>query len=517
MQRCSSSTAKGFTQLSSATNSTSETLAATPKAVKAAYDLANGKYTAQDATTARKGLVQLSSATNSTSETLAATPKAVKAAYDLANGKYTAQDATTARKGLVQLSSVTNSDSETLAATPKAVKTAYDLANGKYTAQDATTARKGLVQLSSATNSDSETLAATPKAVKSAYDNAEKRLQKDQNGADIPGKDTFTKNIGACRAYSGALSTEAGNWTTAQFIDWLESQGAFNHPYWMCKCSWSYGNNKIITDTDCGTIHLAGCVIEVMGVKAAMASVCQKLRAFGYISAWGCKTISEVKAYRQNFSQRELMVIWPDFLAWDTVSSTTATAYATAHALGLRAKIDQEQGWHKTLSNVGVNGVTGISASVFWDLQESGTDADLLNESGVTTLIRRDGFRFWGNRTCSDDPLFLFENYTRTAQVLADTMAEAHMWAVDKPITATLIRDIVDGINAKFRELKTNGYIVDATCWFSEESNDAETLKAGKLYIDYDYTPVPPLENLTLRQRITDKYLANLVTSVNSN
>ncbi|EFD9661202.1 tail fiber protein [Escherichia coli] len=263
-------TAKGFTQLSSATNSTSETLAATPKAVKAAYDLANGKYTAQDATTTRKGLVQLSSATNSDSETLAATPKAVKAAYDLANGKYTAQDATTARKGLVQLSSATNSDSETLAATPKAVKTAYDLANGKYTAQDATTARKGLVQLSSATNSDSETLAATPKAVKSAYDNAEKRLQKDQNGADIPGKDTFTKNIGACRAYSGALSTEVGNWTTAQFIEWLDSRGAFNHPYWMCKCSWSYGNNKIITDTGCGTIHLAGCVIEVMGNKGAM-------------------------------------------------------------------------------------------------------------------------------------------------------------------------------------------------------------------------------------------------------
>ncbi|EMX14921.1 tail fiber protein [Escherichia coli] len=263
-------TARGFVQLSSATNSTSETLAATPKAVKAAYDLANAKYTAQDATTARKGIVQLSSTTNSTSETLAATPKAVKAAYDLANGKYTAQDATTARKGLVQLSSATNSDSETLAATPKAVKTAYDLANGKYTAQDATTARKGLVQLSSAINSDSETLAATPKAVKSAYDNAEKRLQKDKNGADIPGKDTFTKNIGACRAYSGALSTEGGDWTTAQFIEWLDSVGAFNHPYWMCKGSWSYANNKLITDTGCGNIHLAGAVIEVMGIKSAM-------------------------------------------------------------------------------------------------------------------------------------------------------------------------------------------------------------------------------------------------------
>ncbi|WP_244572238.1 phage tail protein, partial [Escherichia coli] len=144
------------------------------------------------------------------------------------------------------------------------------LANGKYTAQDATTAQKGIIQLSSATNSTSETLAATPKAVKTAYDNAEKRLQKDQNGADIPGKDTFTKNIGACRAFGGSVSTTTGNWTTAQFIEWLDSQGAFNHPYWMCKGSWSYGNNKIITDTDCGNIHLAGAVIEVMGIKSAM-------------------------------------------------------------------------------------------------------------------------------------------------------------------------------------------------------------------------------------------------------
>ncbi|MEB6046754.1 tail fiber protein [Escherichia coli] len=123
--------AKGFVQLSSATNSVSETQAATPKAVKAAYDLANGKYTAQDASTTRKGLVQLSNATNSTSETQAATPKAVKAAYDLANAKYTAQDATTAQKGIVQLSSATNSTSETLAATSKAVKAVMDETNKK--------------------------------------------------------------------------------------------------------------------------------------------------------------------------------------------------------------------------------------------------------------------------------------------------------------------------------------------------------------------------------------------------
>ena len=168
--------AKGFTQLSSAIDSASEVLSATPKAVKTAYDLANGKYTAADATTARKGIVQLSSATDSLSELLAATPKAVKTAYDLANAKYTAVDATTARKGLVQLSSAIDSVSEVLAATPKAVKVAYDLANGKYTAADATTTQKGIVQLSNATDSTSETLAATSRAVKAANDNASGRV-----------------------------------------------------------------------------------------------------------------------------------------------------------------------------------------------------------------------------------------------------------------------------------------------------------------------------------------------------
>ncbi|HDP6526602.1 TPA: hypothetical protein P6262_002836 [Escherichia coli] len=97
-------------------------------------------------------------------------------------------------------------------------------------------------------------------------------LQKNQNGADIPGKDTFTKNIGACRAYSSWLNIGGDNqtWTTAQFISWLESQGAFNHPYWMCKGSWAYANNKVITDTGCGNICLAGAVVEVIGTRGAM-------------------------------------------------------------------------------------------------------------------------------------------------------------------------------------------------------------------------------------------------------
>ena len=249
-------------------------------------------------------------------------------------------------------------------------------------------------------------------------------------------------------------------------------------------------------------------------VVSKLVTVAQSLRGFAYASAFGCKTIEEVLEYRKNFSQRELMLLFPDYLAWDTVKNAEATAYASARALGLRAKIDQEIGWHKTLSNIGVNGVTGISADVSWDLQDPATDAGLLNENDITTLIREDGFRFWGSRTCSDDPQFAFENYTRTAQVLADTMAEAHMWAVDKPLTPTLVKDITDGVNAKMRSLTTNGYLLGGECWLDPDANDKDDLKSGKLAIDYNYTPVPPAENITFKQRITDSYLMDFSSKI---
>ncbi|WP_275554197.1 phage tail sheath protein [Mixta sp. Marseille-Q2659] len=255
---------------------------------------------------------------------------------------------------------------------------------------------------------------------------------------------------------------------------------------------------------------------DTQAVATELLSVAQSLRGFAYLTAYGCKTVEEAIAYRANFSQREGMLIWPDFINFDTVLNADATAYATARALGLRAKIDQQTGWHKTLSNVGVNGVTGISADVFWDLQDPATDAGLLNQNDVTTLIRQDGFRFWGSRCLSDDPLFAFENYTRTAQVLMDTMAEAQMWAVDGALNPSLARDIIESIRAKLRSLVSQGYLIGADCWLDESVNDKDTLKAGKLTIDYDYTPVPPLENLMLRQRITDQYLVNFASQVSA-
>ena len=255
--------------------------------------------------------------------------------------------------------------------------------------------------------------------------------------------------------------------------------------------------------------------LDSLPVAAALIATAQQLRGFAYVSAWGCKTKEEVAAYRANFGAREAMVIWPEFQHWSTASNATVTTSAVARALGLRAKIDQEIGWHKTLSNVAVNGVTGISADVFWDLQNPATDANYLNSREITTLINENGFRFWGSRTTSDDPLFAFENYTRTAQILADTMAEAHMWAVDKPLHPSLVRDIIEGVNAKFRELTGAGYLIGGKCWYPNDANEKDTLKAGKLFLDYDYTPVPPLEDLTLRQRITDRYLMDFASKIN--
>lgn len=252
--------------------------------------------------------------------------------------------------------------------------------------------------------------------------------------------------------------------------------------------------------------------LDTLPVATELVAIAKQLRGFAYVRADGAETKEAAVTYRDNFGDREVMVIWPDFLAWDGAANSATPA--VARALGLRAQLDEDYGWHKTLSNVPVQGVTGISKDVFFDLQDPSTDAGFLNAAEVTTLVRRDGYRFWGSRTCSADPLFAFENYTRTAQVLADTMAEAHFWAVDKPMNPSLARDIIAGINAKFRELRGLGYIIDGSAWYDESVNDAVTLKDGKLYIDYDYTPVPPLENLQLRQRITDRYLADFATRI---
>lgn len=254
--------------------------------------------------------------------------------------------------------------------------------------------------------------------------------------------------------------------------------------------------------------------LDTQAVATELVTIAKKLRAMAYAYAWSCQTKEEVVTYRDAFAARELMLIWPNFVAFNTDTATTEVVPAVAVAMGLRAKIDNEIGWHKTLSNVAVNGVTGIDADVTWDLQDPSTDAGYLNSNEITTLIQHDGFRFWGSRTCSDDPLFAFENSTRTAQVMADTIAEANFWASDKPMHGSLVTDMLESIKAKQREWTRLGYLMGGDAWYDPELNNKDTLKAGKFYIDYDYAPVPPLEDLTFRQRITDSYLADFASTI---
>jgi len=253
--------------------------------------------------------------------------------------------------------------------------------------------------------------------------------------------------------------------------------------------------------------------LDTQPVAAELISIANSLRGFAYISAHGATTKEEAVTYRGNFGDDRAMVLWPGLKVWNTLDDAEAVESPVARALGLRAKLDHEQGWHKTLSNEPIQGVIGTEYDVHFDLRSPDTTAGYLNASEVTALIRKDGFRFWGSRTCSADPLMAFESAVRTRDILGDTVADSHMWAIDKPMSKVLIQDLLEGINAKLREMKLNGWIVDGVAFLPDGKNTQTTLQDGKLYIDFDYSPVPPLENLLLTQRLNNSYLVQLVSA----
>lgn len=182
-----------------------------------------------------------------------------------------------------------------------------------------------------------------------------------------------------------------------------------------------------------------------------------------------------------------------------------------ATALAMRALIDDTYpaSFTKSISNIPVPGVAGIKEPRTWDLEDPNTEVGYLNANEVTSVIQHQGFRFWGNRTCSSDPRFAFETGVLTAQWLLDTIIEGCFPFVDQPLTPVLVRDIIDSINAKLRATISQGWLLGATCWYNDDLNNAQDLSQGMLWVDYDYTPVPTLENLKLNQSITDRYLVD--------
>lgn len=242
--------------------------------------------------------------------------------------------------------------------------------------------------------------------------------------------------------------------------------------------------------------------LETATVIAQLASTAPKLRGMAYASVGNgtIDTVAEAITARDAYGARELMLIYPDFM------SGTTKVQASAAALGLRAQIDATQGWNKTLSNVPVAGVTGVSQALGFDIQSADNDVGLLNAAEITSIVEFNGYRFWGSRTCSDEPAFAFESAVRTSQILRQTLAEGLTWALDKPITKGLARDIIEEGNAKAREMARNGQLVGAEFYLDTPNNTPQALSAGRLAIAFDYTPTPPLECLGITQRITDRF-----------
>ena len=260
---------------------------------------------------------------------------------------------------------------------------------------------------------------------------------------------------------------------------------------------------------------LAAPGLESDAVTAALVTVAGKMRAFAYSGCPGCTKPSDAIAFRKKISGREIMLLWPDFIAFNPVSGKNETFPTAAYACGLRARLDHEQGWHRSLSNMPVKNVLGVSASVSWSLQDENSDANTLNNSEVTTLIHQgDGsFRFWGNRT-PDTSEYIFEVSARTAQQLADSIAEGQLQVVDSPLTPSNAKDAVSAIKAKLDSLVTAGKLIGAECWFDIVDNNTTSLRQGIVRIRYKYTPVPPMECMELYQTFTDEFFGSAFASL---
>ena len=247
--------------------------------------------------------------------------------------------------------------------------------------------------------------------------------------------------------------------------------------------------------------------LDTQAVTNGLITVAKRVRGFVYAMAVADDR-DEAVTYAEEFGDRELMLFWP--------ATSKGAADTIGKALGMRAWIDQTQGWQKTISNVVITGVTGMSHDVSWAMDDDATDAAVLNAANITTLICSNGYRFWGNRTMAADPVFAFESAVRTSQVLQDTFQEGLFWAMDKPITAGLIKDMISTVNGVLRKMVTNNQLIGGRCWYDRAKNPSAGLAGGQLALDYDFTPCAPLEGLTENQTITDTYYGDLSSTISS-
>lgn len=244
-------------------------------------------------------------------------------------------------------------------------------------------------------------------------------------------------------------------------------------------------------------------------VATALQPIADRLRAVALIEGPD-HTDADAISYRQNFGHKRLYLVDPGLQAFDTVSAADITVSNSAYVAGLISRIDNQRGFWWSPSNQLIYGITGLTRPVDFTLGDVNSRANYLNENDVTTVIQQEGFRLWGNRTCSNDPKWAFINVVRTADILNDSLQREHLWAVDRCINRTYISDVQAGVNAYIRSLIAMGALLGGTCWPDPELNTPENLAAGKVYWNFDFTPPAPAEHLTFQSILTDDYYSTI-------
>lgn len=254
--------------------------------------------------------------------------------------------------------------------------------------------------------------------------------------------------------------------------------------------------------------------LDSQEVVTELVTVAEALNAFVYASAGGAENVSEVTSYKANFGNRDVMLIDNEFMGFNPTTKRTETACTIARVLGARAKLDSQTGWHKSISNTIINGVTGLKYPRTYGLLDRNSEANTLNNANITTLIRDSGFRIWGNRTCSADPIWAFEPTVRAAKIIKETISTQFLWAIDLPMHPTLMIDILMSINAKLAEYVSQGKLLGARVFFDKSRLNKERISNGIFAFDYELTVPPPLENIEFNQHVSDTFIVNLVDKV---
>ena len=252
----------------------------------------------------------------------------------------------------------------------------------------------------------------------------------------------------------------------------------------------------------------AGNVIESAPVATALAAVADQIRAVVIADGPGA-TRADALAYRATQASRRVFVVDPKVRVL-AAGGGTADAPASGYVAGLIARIDAEVGWWASPSNRELRGIAGLSRFVSFGLGDADSEANLLNASQVATIVRANGWRLWGNRTCSADPKYAFLSVVRIVDRINAAILAAHLWAVDRNIDKTYVDSVVESVGAFLRDLQAQGAILGGRCWADPDLNPNASIQGGRLYLDFDFTPASPAERITFRSHLVDDYVETL-------